>query len=249
MIEHGSEEFGSVLKISDYGVETGQTIQFQMLRNDRWKQAYDTKLVSEYSDLFLSIDRVAFDTSNLRYLPEFINISDYLPSDPAKGSQELIQALTYESTEWISFYNFPSNASVGSPIDSMRVNHAFAKKSTPQSKIQVSLHFILIVIAFNSLKLFIMLWVLFTDRRDYIVTLGDASATFLKHPDPVTRDKCTYGKEEMLYCLGHVPYHPKREDELLEEYFSIRLSGKWLPQRRHYLTFISRDRQVFFVLL
>lgn len=219
---------------------------FDNLTNAQWKQAYNTEFVSDHGDLFLVIDRIAFNTSNLPTLP---NISDYLPVYLEKGDQTIIQNLTVESPDWIRY-----DYSTSSPVDkiipvSARVKLAFAKIILPESRIQISLYFMVTVIAFNLLKLVIMLWVLFTDKRNYIVTLGDALATFLKHPDPVTRSKCIYGKEEMMYCLGHVPYYVKGEERLVEEYFSTRLAGTWLPRTRPYFTLISQDKQVFFALL
>lgn len=219
---------------------------FRNLSNAQWKQVYDTKFVSGYGDLFLAIDRIAFSSSNLPTSP---NINDYLPLYIEKGNQAIIQNLTIESSDWIRYDHSTRN-----PVDkiipiSANVEKAFAKIIPPMSRIQISLYFMVTVIAFNLLKLVIMLWVLFTDKHDYIITLGDASATFLKHPDPETCGKCTYGKEEMLYYLGHMPYYVKGDEGLIEEYFSDRLAGTWLSRTRPYFAFISQDRQVFFALL
>jgi len=219
---------------------------FQRLSNAQWKNTYDTKFVSDHGDLFLAIDRIAFNTSQLPTSP---NISDYLPLYIEKGNQATIQNLTTESSDWIRYdYSTQSPVNITMPI-SVNVEKAFAKIILPQSRIQLSLTFIATVIAFNFLKLAIMLWVLFTDKRDYIVTLGDASASFLKRPDSITRGKCLYGKEEMLYSIGHIPYYAKGDEDSTEEYFSDRLAGTWLPRTRPYFASISRDRQVFFALL
>ncbi|KAF1974112.1 hypothetical protein BU23DRAFT_462333 [Bimuria novae-zelandiae CBS 107.79] len=243
IIEHGSHAYDTLVVLSD-DTQPGQT--FRNLSNAQWKQIYGTKFVADHGDLFLSIDRMAFNTSNLPTAP---NTDHFLPLYIEKSNQEIIHNLTIESADWIR-YNHSTGISVdeGIPV-SMSVKLAFAKIIEPHSRIQTSLYFMVTVIAFNLLKLAIMLRVLFTDRQDYIVTLGDALATFLKHPDPVTHGKCMYGKEEMMYYLGHASHYAKGEEKDIEEYFSARLAGTWLPQPKPYFAFITYDRQVFLALL
>ncbi|KAL1603665.1 hypothetical protein SLS60_005253 [Paraconiothyrium brasiliense] len=243
VIDHGSHAFDTLVILSNT-TEPGNT--FRNLSNAQWKQTYDTKFVADHGDLFLAIDRIAFSTSNLPTAPY---TDDFLPLYIKKGSQEIIRNLTIESADWIR-YDYSTGISVdgGIPV-SMRVTQVFAKTIEPRSRIQISLYFMVTVITFNLLKLVIMLRVLLTDKHDYIVTLGDALATFLKHPDPVTEGKCMYGKEEMMYHLGHAPHYAKGEEKNIEEYFSARLAGMWLPQRKPYFSFITYDRQVFLALL
>ncbi|KAF2846144.1 hypothetical protein T440DRAFT_542799 [Plenodomus tracheiphilus IPT5] len=61
----------------------------------------------------------------------------------------------------------------------------------------------IVVISFNLFKLLIMLWILFTDKSDYLVMLGDAAASFLERPDPFTLKECMLGKDEILRKRGH----------------------------------------------
>lgn len=76
--------------------------------------------------------------------------------------------------------------------------HGFAKKSDAQSRIQISFQFMMVVIAFNIFKLFIMVVVLITDRRKYIVTLGDAAASFLERPEPLTSRCCLMKADQII---------------------------------------------------
>ena len=252
MIDHRSQKYDDLMVLSNETAD--QTPSFQKLSNTKWNQVYNTKFVSDHGALFLAIDRIAFGTSDL---PTIANIDDYLPFYIEKGDQSVIQDLTIESPDWIQYSNsenslVPNGTNPqdrnGIPI-SASVKQAFAEIIRPQSKIQISLYFMVIVIIFNLLKLGIMSWVFFTDKRTYIVTCGDALASFLKHPDPVTRNKCMYGKEEMLYCLGYVPYDANGEENYVENNLSSTLAGMWMPQPRRYIAFLSQDRQVFFGLL
>lgn len=244
LFDFRSHTYETLVRLSN---ETLPDHSFQNMSNSQWIQAYNTEFVSDHGDLFLAIDRLAFDTSSLSSIPS--NISFFLPINIEKGNQKIISNLTAESSEWIR-YNYSTSPKAGSGDSvSMHVKQAFAKTISPLSRIQISLYFMVTVIALNLLKLAIMLWVLFTDKHEYIVTQGDALVTFLKRPDLATRGKCTYGKEEMLYHLGHVPYYPKREEKTMGDRWTDRLAGTWLPQNRPYFDSVTYDRQIFFALL
>ena len=241
IVEYGSDAYSTVARMSD---KTSPEYAFQSLSNSQWSKTYNNKFVSDHGDLILAIDRIAFPTGGLRSIA---NLSFYLPISLEKGNQEIIGRLTTGSSDWIQYQYPPTPQTVN--IVSMSVGQAFAKVISPQSRIQISLYFMITVIVFNLLKLVIMLWVLFTDKHEYIVTQGDALATFLQRPDMTTRGKCTYGKDEMLYHLGRAPYILNREEKMIEDRFSDRLAGKWLPRERLYFDSITHDRQIFFALL
>lgn len=80
----------------------------------------------------------------------------------------------------------------------VHVAHAFAVRTLAQSRLQLSIHYIVVVIAANTLKLLIMLSVLILDRSSYLVTLGDAVASFLSSPDLTTTGRCLYEDEYVL---------------------------------------------------
>ena len=68
--------------------------------------------------------------------------------------------------------------------------------------VQLSLHFMTVVIAANFFKLAIMMIVLVSDRSKYIVTTGDAVSSFLSDPDPNTEGRCLLEDDEVLSLIG-----------------------------------------------
>jgi hypothetical protein len=188
-------------------------------------------------------------------------MSEYWPLEIVRGNQTAIRNITSESPDWIRYdqlgnlsrpdlsFNDDHIYFNGTWPISAHVAYAFGKTVKQQSRLQTSLYSLIIVSVFNAIKLAVMIWVLIKDERDYIVTLGDAAASFLERPESMTRYQCMLGKEEMLYNLGYFPYHTRIDEQLMHEDFSRRISGKWLPQITAYLTLIGKDRHVFFALL
>jgi hypothetical protein len=258
-IDSGSEQWLQLNSSSDI---SNPSRTHWNLSNSNWMQTYDTKYVSEHGDLYLAVDRVAFDTST----PPFsFDASIYWPLEFAGGNQTHIRRMTSDAPNWILYDVLASSAdnidildsspndntqrtNITSPV-SMHVVHAFSKIVQPQSRIQISLDFMIVVIVFNVLKLAIMTWVLVTDKRDYIVTLGDAAGSYLARPDSTTKGKCMLNKEEMISEIGKAPYYAPGNEPLIEEDTSRRARGTWLPRAEIYFYLMGKDRQVFFALL
>lgn len=94
----------------------------------------------------------------------------------------------------------PQDAQYRQPPLEIHVVHAFARNASQRSRIQISLHYLAIVIAANIFKLLVMASVLLMDHghSKYIVTLGDAAASFLASPDPTTKGKCLLEDEKLI---------------------------------------------------
>lgn len=128
------------------------------------------------------------------------------------------------------------------------ISKAISKVPTTKSSLQISLDFMLVVISFNVFKLCTMTWVLFTDRSNYIVTIGDAVASFLERPDPSTRLECMLSKEDIQFKTGNMPYlFP--EGENLGKMSSHIEKGTWEPKRKSRSVVLGRDRRVFLAIL
>jgi hypothetical protein len=231
---------------------------YERLSNAEWREIYGTRYVAEHGDLILAIDRFAYNTSQDSTFPLthrlFLYFDNLQPRDR-------LPELTSESWDWIRYdklvkYASPSggysetvpgtNATWGTtawPV-SAHVAHAFSARSGARSSLRLSLVYMLVVIAFNFLKLSIMIWTLLSDRSTHLVTIGDAAVSFLECPDPTTVDQCMLGKDEMRHNYG-TSNHVLTGEEL--ESCVLRVQGVWLPQRRRYFDSVHRDRQIFYV--
>ena len=217
------------------------TTPYWEMSSTEWSGAYNRQYVSGRGDLYVVIDRIAYSTSQ-QYNQS--SSSESLRSE-IRGSQVSLRELTSESVEWIRLPTYQDSRS--RPILA-HVAHAFSSKVGHQSRIQISLYFMVIVATFNLFKLAVMLLVLITDRSAYLVTLGDAAASFLKRPDPNTGGKCMLGKEEIFIKLGLLPLHPVSTDEEAKD-LDMRSKGTWLPRRRPYLFSINRHGKVIYTLI
>lgn len=154
------------------------------MENGIWKSAYADRFISGHSDLYFVIDQVVVNTTRTTAL----SMSDYLPWYTELNFSNVTVRMI--ASDWIpySLGSGPlprSNPNFTAP-ESMHVISAFAKQTETQSHLQISFQYMMVVIAFNTLKLCIMVSVLIGIRSKHIVTLGDASASFLEHPDPIT---------------------------------------------------------------
>jgi hypothetical protein len=57
------------------------------------------------------------------------------------------------------------------------------------------------VTIFNGIKYLCMLWVIWSSQSVTLCTLGDAIASFLQHPDEVTKD-CGVASCDSIICSG-----------------------------------------------
>lgn len=242
-VDRASQEFKNLNKTAND--DHAGFRDYVQLQNNEWKHAYDRQYLSTHGDLHLVISRIAFATdANLSNT----SISDYLMPEK-EGSQGNLRDITPGSPDWIDY-------GVDHPVTneylrvSGRVSHAFARnKQDLRSRVQISLYFMIVVISFNALKLFIMLWVLMTDTSSqYLVTLGDAASSFLERPDSTTEGKCMLGREEILINMGHKPSHPVSSPEEANQR-ALRLSSTWLPTSHHYFYPVHREYKVLYTLL
>lgn len=237
------------------------------LSNSQWSQSYAKPYNSEYGDLYLAIDQIAFDTTqqlgsfSVPYsLPGNITASRPVVSTTTADTSSSIRAsptpqgpmtggeLEYQSPGWVRYSPFSpptANATLQTPTapTHMRVVHGFTTKSGIPSRIQISLHFMLIVIAMNLCKLVIMLYVVFTDRSQYIVTLGDAAASFLRRPDPVTKGKCLLNNDTSPFVRRYAPVFDTLDVEA--EYHPSRFpKNAWIPRPQRFNASIGVDKGI-----
>lgn len=152
------------------------------------------------------------------------------------------------SRNWINMTVFNTGQNLSESIlanDFPKYGHvaaARARKVPSRSRIQISLYFLLIVIACNAAKLATMLWVLFCERSDFLVTFGDAAASFLENPDPLTKGVCVFSKETML--LEHELGGKKlKRNDLLED-LARDTYGTWRERYHSYSLSLGRDWEI-----
>ena len=122
-----------------------------------------------------------------------------------------------------------------------RCAHGFAEYHVKtSSRIELSLTFMAIVIVCNVVKLFTMLWVVFMENLDYIVTVGDGAASFLAYPDSTTRGMCVSTKHEVIAKVGAVT--DTKEDQDLLAIIVRKCGNLWAKRRSQYSTALDRDR-------
>ncbi|UPX15171.1 uncharacterized protein EKO05_0005628 [Ascochyta rabiei] len=157
---------------------------YTFMENGTWRLAYADQFMSGHSDLYLVIDQVVINTTRTTTL----KMQDYLPWTTEGNFRDIAANMT--NPDWVPYYvgSGPlqaKNSNLTAP-ESMHIISAFAKQTGSQSRLQISAQYMIVVIVFNTLKLCIMISVLIGIRSKHIVTLGDASASFLEQPDPIT---------------------------------------------------------------
>jgi hypothetical protein len=248
IIEYGSQAWDDLN--ASFGPNAISLPPFRRFNDSSWKDVYYTDYLSGYGDLILAIDRFAFEPSQKF---EAVSSAEYLPTCISSGDNPSIANFTGSSLPWIDYRAFLNKTSEPDrsynkswPLDA-HITQAFATIVNGKSRIELSIDFMIIVIVFNALKLSVMLWVLFTDRSEYLVTLGDAAASFLQTPDPSTAEQCMLDKDVHLYRSERgVGLDPETSAWAAMQ---NRMSGVWQPTKRRYLRSLSRGRQDFFVLL
>jgi hypothetical protein len=249
-IEYGSQVWIGLNTNANFGPKANTPPEFRQFNDSSWKDVYYTDYLSGYGDLILAIDRFAYEPSQ-RFAA--VSSAEYLPTCIPSGNNPSIANFTGSSLPWINYRAFLNKTSepdrmhnTSWPVDA-RIAQAFATIVNGKSRIELSIDFMIIVIVFNALKLSVMLWVLFTDRSEYLVTLGDAVASFLEDPDLSTAEQCMLDKDVHIYKhrrrTGLDPEPPALAN------MQDRLLGAWQPTRRRYLRSLSKGRQDFFVLL
>jgi len=245
-VDVASDEWNRINSTTDVGKLTNGS--YSNLGGGKWTTVYDNEYISVHGDLYLAIDRVAFDTTQAAINPEAINITSTYLDYNVTGNQSTLRDLTSESASWITFRSQPEPTIQWMSISAHVVQAAGEKRKSPPSRVQVSLYFLIIVAVFNLLKLSVMAYVLITDRSAYLVTLGDAAASFLEHPDPHTTGICALGREELLITLGHPSKRPfSTPEEKLD--LDSRVKGTWLSTSQTYFAPVHRSAKVLYSFL
>lgn len=198
------------------------------LNSANWTKIYRDEHVSQYGDLFLGVDNVAFDAS-YNSLNSNFSLFQYLPR--TIKSSEFAGLRSASADGWAAF-GWLSDASNSSLPTMLQMSKGYTTNSGRESSVQINLYFMIVVLICNLGKLLIMLYTLMNHRSDPLVTLGDAAASFLERPEALTEDRCTLYKQELFASFKETPSSDKRADAPSDT--NLRPVGIWRPRVRKY---------------
>lgn len=221
-------------------------------------KVYSNQYISEVGDLLLVQDEVVWHNPT-HWTTEWMNATFYTWARVN---------YTYSTTDALPFASSPSaypsngwrcpsrnvtncdtsnqaevpDASQWAPYGG-RVKYCLVEKVDENCKLQFSLIIALAVLVCNAVKLLCMVFILWRCEGKYLVTLGDAIASFLEEPDPETKGRCLHTDEifehewQWMSNMGHSD--PQAIDARPEEYQLHR--HRWaraVQKRRWFLVFI-----------
>ncbi|XP_014550275.1 hypothetical protein COCVIDRAFT_115896 [Bipolaris victoriae FI3] len=220
---------------------------YTALSNLQWQKAYQSQLI-DYGDLYLAINQTALKAADGDTEHPTLSFDSNYTWVMQNISRAFVRKLILNETDKsilsrnrINMTAFNSDG-VGNEPYYGQVTAARARIVSSRSRIQISLCFLIIVIISNAIKLATMLWVLFYEEPEFLVTLGDAATSFLKSPDPQTEGVCVYSREAIL--IEHGSGSKKSKQGNLLEDITHDSYGTWRERYHSYSLSLGRDREV-----
>ncbi|CAI6340112.1 unnamed protein product [Periconia digitata] len=182
--------------------------------NETWRPDFTAPLI-QYQDLYLVVDRWA----------STINITNQIgePWEEVATPKNItlpieadvpFDALLTNVTSWVKIEALGVSSLTKDPFPSFaHISYGYAIKANPEDRIQLSLNFLIIVIVCNAIKLSVMMLVLYREKSEFIVTIGDGVASFLEHRDPNTEKFCVFNKHALTAEVAHRTTRQTIQDE------------------------------------
>lgn len=214
---------------------------FKPLSNREWRRLYSTNVIDS-GDLYLGFNETAREISKgapSGYPCTSVDLPANMSLSNNSPGSNLLSLLDIGKVNWTRIDHLtPDNSELYAHIVSARARIIPERKS----RIQLSLTFLIVVVICNALKLAMMLSVLFLEKSDFIVTLGDAAASYLERPERSTERLCVANKATVI--LKTSSRHDKHDrsdylDELTEGSY-----GTWRKQSHPYSSALDRERQI-----
>ena len=229
MINWSSQEWNKINSSESY-------IQ---LSQENWKSMYDTELV-HVGDLYFGVSEAAELIDGV-LVPDtnwHIDIS-WVKDIP--GSRALIQRLSFNITaDWLNLTSISDGSTLPNYLNATQI---FAKRSTSRKeKMVFSLWLFVIVIICNAVKLATLLFILFREKCDFFVTLGDCAASFLHAPDPHTTKMCVFSNEQVVAAVA-TPVKRRHSNQTAER-LDTEDPEIWQNEKRPYMIPLSTSRSV-----
>lgn len=166
------------------------------------------------------------------------DIDTYLRQQTSMPNLKWPEPILFNASQTHSIRQIPALGSMDSKFwlstVPLHVEYALSSPRSNSSSVQVGLYFMIIVIIANAAKSVVMLLVLKDTSTSYLVTTGDAIASFLEKPDTVTVGMCTLDKKAIIRQAGG---------------FQDVKPGTWRNRRNRTLSVISRKEWVFFLII
>ena len=96
-------------------------------------------------------------------------------------------------------------------IAGKKIDYCLSRKQETHCKLNFSVQVMTAVIVCNALKVGVMLFTLWTQKDDTLVTIGDAIASFLDYPDEYTKGRCMMTKKDAF--KGPLQWKPRKSTE------------------------------------
>ncbi|MCJ1263852.1 hypothetical protein MMC22_003722 [Lobaria immixta] len=211
----------------------------ERMDNSRCIQAYAHDYLSDRSDLLLiGSDENSTSTPTVFFTGDvnYFRINQYgsdcvhdmyawiCPSlDCLDPCQAHLQQVLADTSHWKPQQKFD-----------IEVDFCLSQRTPERCKLQFSLHIVIVVIVINTLKMILMLYVVFGLKETPLMTIGDAIASFLNKEDPTTKGCCLISKFDI------------KQNKLRWQYREGESNGPpakaWLPIKVPWARAVSRTR-------
>jgi hypothetical protein len=221
---------------------------------------YHEEKMSEYGDITLLIERIAIEFSHSDYASG-MNKTLYLPSIefPAilrtSDANEWANKINDQGYIEIAHLDSDWSSTIESPalngILMLKIRGGFGRVGLRNSKIQMSLTFIIIVIFANATKVACLVVMLFQEDDETkapMVTIGDAVASFLEKPDESTKNHCCWSQNEYFWKIGRIRRTRAREEDGRAATLDRRCQGVWERKRYQYGVALSESKRILLTI-
>ena len=262
-VERNNPRLKKTARLNFYTIDGGHEARYNNLSAADCFNAYDNQYLPKLGNVYIVQDGPTiwrnYGGSITALAPTASELDDQVRDDTADWNYYafpgfLSRPEIYQSNGWrcrsrqltcnISDPNeVPADRSQWQPFEKP-VLYCLSEEVHERCSLNFSVPIAIVVILTNMVKILCMSLTLHKYRQHLpLVTLGDAVAHFLNHPDPQTKDQCLYTRGEMESQWTWERFHNARKDELEtppQQYKPERRRWSAAPRRRRWgATYVS----------